>query len=413
MIHYEETRDVSEKIKITEKKMLNRKKNIIFALALCFLMSGGFIQNVRAERMTVVPKLDLDYRHDSNYFKAESNERSVDTFIIRPGISLGYKTDKSSLTLDYSLDVNQYSGERNIDDYDYTGHLAKLLGKAQVTDRLTMGIENDYIKTRDPASSDEYSNDVARDKYSINRFSPNVFYRFGEKFGIGAKYTNLITDYSEGISEDSDENRGTFVANYNLNRSTLLELNYQVWTRDYEGATSDYTSNQVMLNLKKTYKNFALKAGAGYQERDFDLASREDFDGMTWKLGFKGQTGSSDESAPKSWLDVVLSQNYNDSGSGEAYYTATKFAVMAGHTFLERIDLTLKGLYQNSDYEYSPREDDKWSLACRANYRLNDMFSFALEPGYETRDSNESGRDYDNTYILFNVKAQYDLGGRM
>lgn len=393
--------------------MLNSKNIITFMLALCVLFSGGMLQGVHAERMTLLPSLDFDYQHDSNYFKADNDEKSIDTFIVRPGVKLGYVTGKSSVSLDYSFDVNSYSGESNIDDYDYTGHFAKFLAKSQVTSRLSLGLQNDYIKTRDPASSDEYFDSVARDKYSLNRFSPNMLYKFGEKFAVGAKYTNLITDYSEGVSEDSDEDRGTFTLDYNLNRSTLLQLNYQVWTRDYDAVTSDYTSNQMMLNLQKNYKNFVITAGAGYQDRDFDLASEEDFDGMTWKLGFQGQTGSSDVSTPKSWIYADLSQNYNDAGSGEQYYTATKLTLMAGHTFMKRIDLTLKGLYQNSDYEGSNREDDKWSLACHANYRLNDMFSFALEPGFETRDSNEAGRDYDNTYVLLNVKVQYDFAGKM
>ncbi len=394
--------------------MLKTKSLIIFMLAACFLMSSGVFQPLHAERMTLLPSLDVDYKHDSNYFKADTNEKGVDTFILRPGIKLGYVTAKSSFLLDYSLDVNRFSGETNIDDYDYTGHLARFLGNSQVTDRLSIGIDNDYIKTRDPATSDQYTDDVSRDKYSMNRFSPKVFYKFGDKFGVGAKYTNLITDYSEGITnEDSTEDRGTFLVNYSLNSSTLVELNYQVWTRDYDAFTSDYTSNQIMLNLKKNYKNFALTAGAGYQERDFDLATEEDFDGLTWKLGFEGQTGSSDETAPKSWLDIALSQNYNDAGSGDNYYTATKLEVKVGHTLLKRINLTLTGLYQNSDYESSTREDDKWSLACRANYRLNDIVSFAVEPGYETRDSNIDGMDYDNTYVLFNIKAQYDFAGRI
>ncbi|MFK5952976.1 MAG: outer membrane beta-barrel protein [Desulfobacterium sp.] len=394
--------------------MLKKKTFTIFMLVSCFLVTGGlFSSNLHAERITFVPSLDLEYQHDSNYFKSENDEKSVDTFIVRPGISLGYITAKSSFSFDYSFDVNEYSGEKNIDDYDYTGHLAKLMGKSQVTDRLSLGIDNAYIKTRDPASADLFSNEVARDKYSMNRFTPSVFYKFGEKFGLGAKFTNLITDYSEGVGEDSDENRGTFTLNYNLNRSVELSLDYQVWTRDYDANSSDYTSNQVMANVKKMYRNFSIMAGAGYHTRDFDEPGIDTLNSPAWTIGMNGRTGASDNAAPKSWLNVSLGQNYNDSGSGDEYYQATKFNLTAGHTFLKRIDVILKGLYQNSDYEVGSREDDKWSLACRANYRINDTFSFALEPGYETRDSNESGRDYDNSYILFNAKVQYDFAGRM
>ena len=408
-----EPEDVNHnKLIFTEKNMLKKKILIICMLASCFLMSGALLSSdLYAERIKLIPSLDLDYQHDSNYFKAENDEKSVDTFVVRPGISMGYITAKSSFALDYSFDVNQYSGENGIDDYDYTGHLAKLLGKSQVTDRLSMGIENSYIKTRDPASSDEYTNDVARDKYSMNRFAPSAMYKFGEKFAIGAKFTNLITDYSEGVGEDSDENRGTFTLNYNFNKTTALSLDYQVWTRDYDANTSDYTSNQVMANVKKSYKNYSIKAGAGYHTRDFDNSGIDTLNSPAWSIGISGQTGSSDDGAPKSFMNATLSQNYNDSGSGDSYYKATKLNLMVGHTFLRRIDVTLKGLYQNSDYEEGNREDDKWALSCRGNYRLNDMFSFALEPGYETRDSNEAGRDYDNTYILFNVKVKYDFAG--
>ena len=393
--------------------MLNSKIVITFMLAFCILMTGGMFQKVHAERVTMVPRMELDYQQDSNFFKTEKDEKSVDAFIVSPGFNLGFVTGKSAVSLDYSLEVYRYSGESDIDDYDYTGHLLNFHAKTQPTSRLFMGIDNYYTKTRDQASSDEYANSVSRAKYSLNRFSPNVLYKFGEKFEVGAKYTNLITDYSEGNSEDSDENRGTFDLNYNFNRSTQLQLDYQVWTRDYDDLTSDYTSNQMMLNLKKSYKNFAITAGAGYHDRDFDRASLDDFGSTTWKLLVEGKTGSSDESSPKSWFNAALSQNYNDAGSGQQYYKATKLELNAGHIFMKSIGLTLKAAFQNSDYEGSDLDEDSWFLACRANYSLNDMVSFALEPGFETRDSNANYRDYDNTYVLFNVKVQYDFAGKM
>lgn len=387
--------------------MLNRKAPVVIMLALFFLVVGGFGQDASAAgRMTLIPSLDLDYQHDSNYFKANNGEKSVDAFIIRPGLSVGLVTPKSSFNLSYGFDVNRYSGESGISDYDYTGHKADVTAKSQVTDRLAVSMSNAYLKTRDPASSDEFNNDVTRDKYSMNRFIPGVKYRFGEKFELGAQYTSLVTDYYEGTSEDSDEDRGTFTLFYNFNKTTALGLDYQVWTRDYDDASSDYTSNQVMVRLKKNLGDFALTAGAGYHERDFDKAGEKTLNSPAWEIGLAGTLG------PKTRLMSKLSQNYNDSGSGDSYYQATKLDLSADYSLIDRLNFVLKGSYQNSDYEVGSREDDKWSLSCRANYKINDIFSMALEPGYETRDSNDDTKDYDNTYILFNVKMQYDFAGR-
>lgn len=392
--------------------MQKRKFMILSMLILGMVLAGGALQPVCAERMVLMPSLDLEYRYDDNYFKAENGEKSVNTFILRPGFQVGVVTPKSNLSLSYFFDVNEYSGEAGIDDYDYVGHLAKLNLGTQATPRLAVGLSNDFVLTRDPATSDEFSDSVARDKYALNRFSPNMTYRFGDKFDLGARFTNLMTDYREGASEDSDENRGTFTLDYNFNSTLSLGMDYQIWSRDYDGNSSDYDSNQVMLVLKKEYKHLALFAGAGYHERDFDDPALPDLDNPAWKIGLKGQTGSTDEGTSRSWMNLSLDQNYNDAGSGDAYYKATKLSFQAGHLLMDRLGLTLKGMYQNSDYEYSSREDDKWSLACRANYQINRMFSFAIEPGIESRDSNFAGKDYDNSYILFNGKVQYDLGGR-
>ncbi|WP_212637611.1 outer membrane beta-barrel protein [Desulfocicer vacuolatum] len=381
-------------------------------MIILYALTGIFLEDSHADRLTIVPHLDLEYQHDSNYFKAENGEKSVGTYIFRPGIDLGYVTAKSSLSLNYSAEVNQYSGEDNISDYDYVGHKASLAVKSQVSNRLTMAVLNDFIKTRDPASSDEFNNDVTRNKYTLNRFTPGLLYQFGDKFSLGVKFTNLRTDYSEGISEDSNENRGTFTLTYNLNHSTAVDIDYQVWDRDYEGSSSDYTSNQAMFNLKKKYKYLTFKAGAGYHAREFDHSDMNDLNAPTWVIGVKGQTGSSSDGTPKSWIDATLNQNYNDSGSGDFYYKATKFSASLGHVFMERLKMDLKGFYQFSDYDEGPRKDNKWALACRTNYAVNKVFSLAVEPGFESRQSNEAGKDYDNTYILFNINVRYDLGGK-
>ncbi len=374
-----------------------------------------------AGKAVITPRVKTEWRHESNYFKRETDERAVSTLAIKPGIQLGYTTTKSRLILDAFLDFQNYHdeddlpvGEPKADQDDYTGQAVTLTAESQVFKRLALGLDEAYLKTRDPANSDTFNNLTDRNKYTINRVTPRLVYKFGEKFGLFASYTHTLIDYDPSASEDSTENRGRFDLFYNLNKRTSLDFDYQIWLRDYDKTTSDYTSNQFMLNLTRKYKFFSFTGGVGYHDRNFDKESVQDIDEISWKVSFTGQSQGVPENPDqsKSFMTLSISRNLNDLGTGEQYYTATRFDAILGHTFLRKIDTRLKGYFQLSDYQFSEREDDTWNLAFDGTYRVKEWLSMGGEVGYENRSSNENDRDYDNTYAMVKAELTYDFASR-
>lgn len=392
--------------------------------AMLFIMAAAFLllcttASFAAGKMVIKPRIDTSYQLDSNYWKDDDNERSVSTYSVKPGIEMGYTTPKTEILFDYTLDANWYhdedsvpAGEIDADEDDYVGHRGMFTAESRITDRLSLGLDESYTKTRDPAASDVNANDITRYKYWLNRFTPKMIYRFGEKFGAGLKYTNLITDYDKDFKEDSDENRGTFDLFYNLNSRTSFDLNYQLWDRDYEDVTVDYASNQVMFNVTRSGKFFSLTAGAGYHEREFDDDIVDDFDMFTWQLSLSGQNPPDADGVPRSSMLVSLSENFNDAGTGNTYYTATRVSLKLTRLFMERLNTFFDGYYQESDYETESRNDDTWFLSAGVDYFINDFFTIGLEGGFETRDSDVADKDYDNEYIMFHGEFHYDLGSK-
>lgn len=388
---------------------------------LCFLVGAG---SVLAEgRMLIKPHIETGYQKDTNFHKSDTNTKTVDTFTVKPGIELGYTTDKSLVSLDYWFNVLRYDDKDEVraggikaDSFDYTEHMADFTAQTQATDRFLLGLDNFYMKTRDPASADARSNGTERFKYTMNKFSPRVNYKFGEKFGLGLKYTNLLTDYSDdgvGQGEDSSENRGTSTLSYNLNEKTAFDLDYQYWERDYDKATSDYASHQVMANIYQQFNYFTFGAGAGYHSRDFDrTVAGGDIGQFVWKISVAGQNPPDAQGIPRSSMYLGLSSNLNDSGSGESYYTTTRLDAQFTYLIMEKINCTLAGWFQNADYETSTREDDRWYLSGAADYLVNDFFTVGLVGGVEDRDSNETGKDFTNKFVMLNVKFNYDLGSK-
>jgi hypothetical protein len=381
---------------------------------LCLLLT--VTTAVAQGRFEVKPHVVVDWERDSNFNYTETNEKTVHTYSVKPGIDLAYVTDKSKISLDYYFQVFRYDdqeenilGQVDADEYDYTAHNARFNAQTQISHRLLLGLDNTFWKTRDQANSDENTNSEERFKYTLNRFSPGLVYDFGNKFGLGLKYTNLYTNYSDddpGEGEDSMENRGTMTWFYNFNSRTTFDLDYQYWNRDYDKNTSDYDSSQVMVNYTRHFNHLKLKAGVGYHSREFDnVVPSGDIDKVVWKF-----TGI--WTMPKTTMELSFGSNLNDSGTGNSYYDSTRLDAKITHRFTPKIRGHVSGFFQNAEYETFDREDDRWQVALGGDYRILPCLSIGLAGGFEERDSDAAGRDYENEYVMIKARFDYDMGTR-
>ena len=396
--------------------MFNREH--IYVLAIIPIVLYFPVEGLAAARFTIKPKVSTSWQVDTNFYRAEAIDREVYTYLLQPGIDLGVETAKGHLALDYTMNDYNYDdkdpippGEQAADEEDYIGHTARLEARYRAFDRLLLGLDNSYYKTRDPVQSDRFSNAIDRDKYFINRLTPLLFYEFGPKFSAGLRYRNTETDYDIGTREDSTENRGMFDLIYNLTRLTSLDLEYQHWKRDYDLTTSDYTSDQIKLIFRKQFKYFSFEVGGGSHNRDFDKPTPKDIDVFTYRIAITGQNPP----APEPWrshITFAAEQNFNDSGTGDSYFEAHRFSLDAGHLFEEKILVGIEGYYQISDYETAPREDKTYDISGSLGYLFTDWLTFSITVGFEERNSNLAGYDYDNRYYMAKLDFVYDLGRR-
>ncbi len=404
------------------------QKRGLLTLVVSLLLLSLPVEGLAAPKLTIKPKISASWRVDDNFFLAETLEREVHTYLLEPGIDFGVETAKSYLTLDYTLNDYTYddkdpvpSGQQAAGEEDYVGHTARLEARYRPLDRVLLGLDESYYKTRDPANSDPFSVAIDRNEYSINRLTPSIFYDFGAKFTAGLRYRNTQTDYDIATSEDSAEDRTMFDLVYNFTRLTSLDLEYQRWDRDYDLTTSDYTSDQIKLIYRRQFQYFSLEAGGGQHDREFDDPTLKDIDVFTYRIAIIGQNPP----APEPWrshITFAADQNFNAQGIGESYFKATRFSVDAGHIFQEKIVVGIEGYYQISDYETfsgtTPagttelREDKTSDISGSVGYMFTDWLTFSITAGFEDRNSNLAGYDYDNRYYMARLAFVYDVGTR-
>jgi hypothetical protein len=383
-------------------------------LAVSAILSVALLPlSVAAEtNFDIVPKLLASWQYDSNYFLANTNERPVFTYLLQPGVDLGIQTAKSSVQVDYTLNAYWYDDrdtvpplERAASDDDYVGHTFDLQMRYQAFTRLQFGLDNLYLLTRDPAQSDAFSDSILRLKYHLNALTPFVVYEFGPKFSVAARYRNTLINYVDTDIGDSDENRGIFDFIYNLNSRNSLDLQYQYWQKNYDVGT-DYTSNQVKLIFRRQMRAFDIIVGGGYQNRKFDDSDLGDIGAFTYNVAIDGEILEK----RRAYATLRAEQNLNDQSFSPDYFIATRFSLTGGYEFTPKLSAGALASYQISDYQLTSRKDNTYTVSGNLNYRLARWMALNVAVGYESRDSNIDGLDYDNTFVIASLNFSYELG---
>jgi hypothetical protein len=383
-------------------------------------------------KVVIKPKISTSARYDTNYYKADARSRGVYTYRVDPGIQIGYETAKTRINADYVMQLHYYFDddkriknsqtgklEPKTSDSNFTGHLATLSAKTSPLDRVTLSLEDTFHRTRDPGSSDRFSNSTDRAEYYINKITPGIAYKFGDRFASQVRYQSEQVGYIDNAGEDSVENRGILNLIYKLNKKQSMDLEYKIWNRDYEYNSADYLSNEALLIYRQQFNHLGVEAGTGYHNRSFDEDTIEDKDGFAGKFAIVGQNPPAPKEA-RSYFRFGAEHDMNDLGTGDSYYRATKVELTGGHNFIKKFLVSASASYQYSDYLGSygldssnkpvEREDDLLKLSGRVGYKLLDWLALSVETGWETRDSNHLGKDYDNTFVLGTLGLEYNVG---
>lgn len=360
-------------------------------------------------------------RYEDNFHRSENDRHGVYTYLLRPGIRMNYESAKSVVSFFYSLDAHLYD-DRDGGADDFIGHTLALAMRTSPTPKLDLRIGNTLDVTREANKADRFVNETDRERFFVNRFTPGVFYRIGDHFSTGLSYENTIVDYRRRTDQDSIAHRGIWEGYYDISPRTSVGLKYQYWQRDYEVDASDYTSNQGEVVFNRRGRYLELETGAGYQHRDFDADGRSNENLFNYRVALTGRTDDTPLGYPRSFLTAAFSRNFNDSGLRDDFFEAMRLDLTAGRVFRDRLLLELGGFYLNADYPQQVedladgrrirREDDRYGVEAGLTYWFREWLHLKLSAGYEERDSNLPGFDFDNTFVQLGLNFDYDLGSR-
>jgi hypothetical protein len=362
--------------------------------------------------LKIQPDMTVEEEYTSNFFRSELRPTTAWITRVSPGIKVEALTERSRLDLNYHFNYYWYHGVNSATDLsrlNYPGQDLSLIAATQLSSKLRIGIDENFILTREPAYSDAFSLIREPDKYLRNRILPNLTYDIAEKGEVKLGYRNEIFNYlqtTDPSHEDSTENRGILTLTYHLNSTNHLDLENQFWQRNYEGGVnSDYNSYQALVIFRREFSSYLSgHAAAGCQYRDFMQSSLNNLSIFAYSLGLTGHT-------ERSKLLISFEHNLNDFTVGDQYFTAYLLRVTGEHLFLERIRAFVGGFYQSANFLDSPRKDTYWNTSVGIGYLFFDKrLELSVEYDYYDRNSNQPGYSYIENQVYFRISARHDLG---
>jgi hypothetical protein len=378
-----------------------------------------------AEPLTFSAFLEFEQEYDDNVYATAFDEVRDLIGNVVAGTTIGLKTEKSYLDLDYKIKRVFYydiedDGGIDTTEMNYTYHNLSLDASTFLASRLRVGISEKYLRSRRLSEYYFLTNRISLAEYWDNRISPYIEYQLIEKLKLLLKYQYDVLDYVESYTiydQDTSEHRGYLTLEYSLNPRNSIDLDYQYWRRDYDVFTP-YRAHQVTAGFNREFSEvFKGEIRGGYQTVDYEEEVKgivEDWQGFVYEVSIAAKT-------EKSYARLSFEQTQADLGGyGGGYYQVRMLSADMGHTFLGKISTRLNGYYQQCRYgewqvitESGAREkrsDNIWDVSARVEYPVHRRLSIGLSFSHTERDSNEIGiwGDFAQNRIFFTIKTRYE-----
>jgi len=359
-----------------------------------------------------VPSVNLDVQYDDNVTSAERDETESWVTILNPNFELSAEGDKSAYRLNYSVTQGEYYDS---DDDNFTDHEITAEAAFEFTARHRLSVFTNYLDGHEARGQgfSQGAGDVLSEPDQYQDTDVKAIYSFGAETAKGKLDLELGTrdrDFEGGErteSRDRGTDYGTVTFRYNVGGRT--ELIAEVAQRDiaYDvtavGA-DELDSTEIDYLVGITWEGTAKTTGTvkvGHREKNFDSASREDFDGARWEANI---TWTPRTYSTFSFTTSRKSEETN--GSGDFIDTDTH-SVSWNHAWAQRLSSTLSYNYSDKTYEGSVdgREEELNGVNARLDYQLRRWLNVNAGVTYTDQDSTAAGSSYERTLFVVGFQA--------
>jgi hypothetical protein len=396
---------------------MNFKKIVVVSSALLF-NGAGIAQeegSIDFGGFKLIPTIDVTHELDDNITRVGAGEIDSWKRVLSPEAILKNEFGVNSIQFGYRLERGDFfsSSQDN-----YTDHFLSSQLNYEFSGRHRTNTSFAYKEGHDDRGtsfSTGSTNELATPD-TFNQLDGGITYSYGaltadSRIDISYDYSDL--DY-DGIDESflaRDRNNSIFAGNfyYQIAPATEIVVDYNRNEVSYDftaagNETLDSTNSSLLVGVK--WESTAATSGfakIGYQEKDFDSAEREKFNGVDWEVGINWQP------IDRSNIDFSTQSNTNETNGEGNFIKQKSYNASWKHVWLERVSTSVSYSLMNDVYEQSVslREDDLTQFNMSLSYQLKRWITVEVAYLHDERDSNVDTTDFDRN--VFSIGAVITL----
>lgn len=388
--------------------------------------------HVAVGEINITPRVGTEFEYTDNLFLSENNESSDFITTLTSGLTLDLFQRNIGITLDYDASYVMYADH---DDSDYWRHMAGFDGWWQISRYLRMELSNDFLRTRDPISGDDFTVRRSNDVYVRNTTMAQLTYQFGEDnsaYMIG-EYGFLNND--DEALEDNKRYGGAVGLEYWLNTRWGIDLRGSFYEATYDYGVEDYTEWEGLFRLNHrvnprltgfmeythTWHQADHETQLDYQVYDGGIGFSYAFDptmDLTMSVHYIVRNIENDDNESSTPVNVNFVKRFQRGSltlSGEGGYQYTTMTAeslgayryytaeaIADYYFLPRLFGDIQGTYSYQDYEdTSPhRQDDIYRVGCGVSYQITAWARIRAGYDYNVVQSTVGTNEYKENRVL-------------
>ena len=356
---------------------------------------------------TIEPQLESSVSYDDNIYTDNTDEVSSAITLVKPLVVFG--TDDG---------VNQYGGEYELvagfysedSDNNYVDHNLTLTAHTEFTDKhrtdFTAGFSNLHenwgsnITETDSTAEDE--------PYKYNTYLGDAYYQYGAEsallnIGVGIQYEMKDYQNFSSVTDEFDYSTwtGMLDSDYQVGDITSLTIDLSVANTVYpDNENKDNTDSNMLIGLSwEGAGNMIGEVKLGYQHKDFDLNTYEDFNGASADVGIEWKPV---QRSDFEWHVIREAEDSYDVGD---YVLVLATSLEWTHDWTNKFSSYLSYTYNNEEYVGSTadREDDIVSASLNLTYEFTRWVKMTAGYEYTENDSTSESASYDQSVVNLGV----------
>jgi hypothetical protein len=399
------------------------------ALILISTEALAYEGKIKLGKISVIPGLALQEEYNDNIYLGsgdnDTTQLKEDDWIthIKPSLVFTYDMlNRGAISLGYLGDFAMYSSNS---DNDWSSHQIVFKGDYKAPVGLIVGINNNYVNSDDPYSTDNLYRLGEQTKRWSDDLATKVGYEFGEKFRILAFYNmykqeyDLLRDYSQNY----DSNEVGAGAEMKVMPQTWAFVRVYTGERDYtdhpsfvpnfsDANDADFSWNRVNFGLGwDATAKLSGELNLGYQwisaDNVLDPVGQPYEDNDSWiaqtKVNYQATART------KFGAELFRALRYTGADLNE-FYEETGFGLNLNQDVLSKGRVRAGAGYALHDYNQpvaDTREDDNYRLLLGFDYYIREWLMAGLEYRYWDRDSNLDIYDFTENRFMVTVGVAY------